>query len=83
MNPNCWWEHFGGGLGPYYFLFVSGHFIGNFQTQLERISLNTGVKGAAVGISQLLLLADAVRGGAKDLEQLETQMFQNKEFLFS
>ncbi len=83
VNPNCWWEHFGGGLGPYYFLFVSGHFIGNFQTQLERISLNTGVKGAAVGISQLLLLADAVRGGAKDLEQLETQMFQNKEFLFS
>lgn len=82
VNPNRWWEHFDGGLSGFYFLFVSGHFIGNFQDQLKRISLNTKVKGAAVSITQLLLLADAIQGGTMDPERLEKLMFQNKEFVF-
>ena len=50
VNPNQWWENFENGLGTFYFLFVAGHFNGNVQAQLERISRNTGVLGAAASI---------------------------------
>lgn len=83
VNPNKWWENFENGLGPFYFLFVAGHFNGNVQAQLERISRNTGVLGAAASISQLLLLADAIRGGRMDRERLRHLMFQNEEFLLN
>lgn len=81
INPNKWWENFDPGLGSFYFLFVSGHFNGNIQAQLERISRNTGVLGAAASISQLLLLADAIKAGSVDREMIPHLMFQNKEFL--
>jgi len=83
VNPNQWWENFENGLGTFYFLFVAGHFNGNVQAQLERISRNTGVLGAAASISQLLLLADAIRGGRMDRERLRHLMFQNEEFLLN
>lgn len=81
VNPNKWWENFDRELGSFYFLFVAGYFNGNVQAQMERISRNTGVPGAAVSISQLLLLADAIKGGCIDLQKLQRQMFQNSEFL--
>ena len=82
VNPNRWWENFDQGLGAFYFLFVAGHFTGNVQAQLERISRNTGVEGAAASISELLLLADAIKGGRTAQEGLQKLMFQNREFLF-
>ena len=83
VNPNKWWENFGDDLEEYYYMFVSGHFTGNIQAQLERLSRNKGVKGAAVDIVNLLLCADSCKSGTFTQEDIRNRMFQNREYRFS
>lgn len=63
VNPNGWWDHFEAGIRDFYFLFVAGHFTGSFASQIQRISMNTGVKGGAIPVEVLLLLANALKKG--------------------
>lgn len=79
INPNKWWENFGCGIGEFYFLFVSGHFTGSFQAQLERISRNKGISGGALPVTQLLLCAEAYKAGALTHEEIRRALFQNRE----
>jgi hypothetical protein len=61
-NPNKWWDNFSDDIERFYFMFISGHFKGKYQEQIDRISNITGTKGAAVPIDKLLLLADSIKG---------------------
>ncbi len=80
VNPNRWWERFPDDLTEFYFLFVSGHFIGGFASQLERVSRNTHVNGGAVSIAALLLLANGILAGTVQPEELPALLFQNGEY---
>lgn len=79
-NPNKWWKHFDDSIEDFNFLFVSGHFKGNFEEQLKRISLTTSTYGAALSVAMLLICADMILGGLKDLNTLKTEMFNNIEY---
>jgi hypothetical protein len=56
-----WWRHFPSEINVFKFLFVSGKFIGTYETQLKRISeLTHYTPGAAITSFNLLLLAEEI-----------------------
>ena len=81
VNPNKWWRIFPNELSDYKFLFVSGYFKGNFENQLERISLNTGIQGGVLSVEHLLLGAEYLKRGIINLNDFGDR-FVNKEILF-
>ncbi len=81
INPNKWWEYFDDNINEFYFMFVSGHFIGNFQSQLERISRNKGIRGTALAVTNLLLCAEAYKAGRFTHETIKNEIFNNSEYV--
>ena len=81
VNPNKWWEHFADDVSEFYFMFVSGHFIGNFKSQIQRISRNKGINGTAVAVTSLLLCGEAYKAGRLTHETIRNEMFNNEEFI--
>lgn len=75
VNPNAWWDNFTGRLDSYYFMFVAGHFKGNYLNQIDRIERNTGVSGAAVDIKRLLITANNFKVGTFSHSEIETELF--------
>ncbi len=80
VNPNKWWENFDESIKEFYFMFVSGHFVGNFQAQLERISRNKGINGAALAVVNLLLCVEEYKSGKLTHKIIKDKMFHNSEF---
>lgn len=81
VNPNKWWENFSDDINEFYFMFVSGHFIGNFKSQIERISRNKGINGTALAVANLLLCAEAYKAGFFTHKKIKDEMFKNGEFI--
>lgn len=81
VNPNKWWENFSEDVKKYYFVFISGSFKGRFEEQLKRLSMTTGVVGAAVNVVNLLLGAEKIKAGEITINELEQSMFNNSEFI--
>lgn len=75
LNPNCWWENFPGYVTNFYYLFVAGHFRGNYETQLERLSILRNVKGAALSVPELLRMAESLKSGILHQENMEETLF--------
>lgn len=80
-NPNRWWDIFPDTVKEYLFLFVSSFFKGNFKNQIERISINTGVKGGAINVVHLLLGAEYIKRGVIGLNDFKIK-FNNDEIEF-
>ncbi|NFB93632.1 restriction endonuclease FokI C-terminal domain-containing protein [Clostridium botulinum] len=81
VNSNRWWNIFPEDTNEYKFLFVSGFFKGNFEKQLERISIDTGVQGGALSVEHLLLGAEYIKRGILTLYDFKNS-FLNKEIQF-
>ncbi len=81
VNSNKWWENFDDSINEFYFMFVSGHFVGNFTTQIERISRNKGIKGTALAVANLLLCVETYKSSEFTHEKIKNEMFHNKEFI--
>ncbi|MCQ2013247.1 hypothetical protein LJE39_08745 [Clostridium butyricum] len=81
INPNEWWTIFPNNISDFTFLFVSGYFKGNFEGQLQRISISTGVNGGAIGVEHLLLCAEYYKRGILSHDDIRNS-FQNKEIEF-
>lgn len=75
VNPNSWWENFPEELENFYFMFVAGHFKGNYLNQIDRIKRNTDVSGVAVDIKKLLIIANQYKAGAISHSEIETDFF--------
>ncbi|OUO94396.1 restriction endonuclease FokI C-terminal domain-containing protein [Cloacibacillus sp. An23] len=80
INPNKWWKHFPEEVNEFYFMFVSGHFIGNFKAQIMRISRNKAINGTAIAVANLLLCVEAYKAGQLTHEVIKTKVFNNGEF---
>ncbi len=68
-NPNEWWNNFSDSLNKFYFTFISGEFKGNIDEKLNRISIATNRKGAAIAIISLLKLANEIKAKRMNLEK--------------
>jgi len=75
INSNKWWENIGEDVRVFYFIFVSGHFKGNYKNQINQIVARTKTSGAAIKISNLLIYADKVKGGAWGHGDVRDEMF--------
>lgn len=82
INPNKWWENFNN-VNKFYFMFVSGHFKGNFKSQIERISMNKDIKGVAVAIINLLLIVESYKEGLFSHKTIGENVFNNGEYIVS
>ena len=60
-NPNEWWKNFASNVNIFYFMFVSGHFKGKYQEQINRIAQITETKGISIAICDLILLVDKIK----------------------
>ena len=74
-NPNKWWENFDEDVVQFYFMFVSGHFRGQYQVQIDRIAHITNTKGAAVKIKELLVIANGIKGAIQTHSDVEEIIF--------
>ncbi|MEG2583942.1 MAG: restriction endonuclease FokI C-terminal domain-containing protein, partial [Oscillospiraceae bacterium] len=81
INPNKWWEHFDEDINIFHFMFVSGHFKGNYQSQIKRISANKGVKGTAIAVINLLLLAELYKNDELSHKSIGASIFNNDEYI--
>ena len=75
INPNAWWDIFPAQLDNFYFMFVSGHFKGNYMNQIDRIERNTGISGAAIEIKRLLITANGYKAGTISHSGIEKAFF--------
>ncbi len=80
-NPNKWWSIFPDTVHEYMFLFVSSYFKGSYKNHIERISINTGVRGGVISVEHLLLGAEYIRRGVITLEDFRKK-FKNNEIEF-
>lgn len=79
INPNKWWNNFPELLNKFSFLFVSSEFNGQFEDKLENISNTTNIKGGALNVVNLLILAENIKAEYLDLEQVYNLITQNSE----
>lgn len=79
VNPNAWWNNFPNELESVYFMFVSGHFRGNYLNQIARIEKNTETFGAAIDIKRLLITADKYKAGDISHLQIKNEFFNVSE----
>lgn len=81
INPNKWWENFSEDVKEFKFMFVSGHFTGNYKAQLERISLNRGINGTAAAVAELILMAERYKSGELGHEEIRDRFFANSDLV--
>lgn len=78
-NPNQWWKNFSDSVSEFYFTFIAGEFRGNIDEKLNRITIATNIKGAAIAIISLLKLANEIKAQRMNLENVK-DIFQNKVY---
>lgn len=75
---NEWWKRFDSNVTKFTFLFVTSFLKGNFKNNLTEISNNTGVNGAAIGVENLLYLAEALKCESRSYRDFFS-LFNNDE----
>lgn len=82
LNPNEWWKKFDPVITTFTFLFITSYLKGKFEEQLEYVSAaNNGIKGAAIGVENLLYFSEAVKSGELSQDDFYNK-FNNKEMTF-
>ena len=83
LNSTKWWKKFNANVSVFHFLFVTSYLKGEYTRQLEYISTaNNGIKGAAIGVENLLYFAEGVKRGHYTPSDFFAN-FKNKEMRFS
>lgn len=82
-NQTEWWKNFNHGIPPqsFYFLWVSGKFIGKFDEQLTSTSKRTNTLGGALNVEQLLIGAHKINTGDISILQIPS-FFTNSEIFW-
>ncbi len=82
LNTNEWWKKFDPIVSNYTFLFITSYLKGKFKEQLEYVSnANKGIKGAAIGVENLLYLSENIKSGKLSKTDFYNS-FDNKEIIF-
>ncbi len=81
INSNEWWKNFGTDVNNFYYMFISGHFIGNYASQIERLSKTTVTKGTVLNVKNLLLCADLYKAGNLTHQNIEEKIMASYELL--
>ena len=80
VPTNEWWKKFDESVTDFSFLFVTSFLKGRYEDNLEEISRLTHTKGAAIGVENLLYLAEGLKSNNISYTMFH-QFFQNKEII--
>lgn len=82
-NQSLWWRSFNEHIpaNNFYFLWISGKFQRNFDTQINQLNYETGYRGGALSARQFLIGADAIQKGKIDINDLPSY-FNNSVISF-
>lgn len=80
IPANQWWRNFPPGVSDFSFLFVTSYLKGNFRKNLEQIATRRGINGGAIGVENLLYLAEKLKSGAMDYRDFPG-IFANDEII--
>lgn len=61
VPPNEWWKCFDPEVENFTFLFITSKLVGEYKKNLEELSANSGIKGGAIGVDNLLYLSDKLK----------------------
>lgn len=78
IPKNEWWKNFGPKVTDFTFLFITSKLVGNYRKNLQELSANSGIKGGAIGIDNLLYLSDKLKNHDISYEAF-FDMMQNDE----
>lgn len=78
VPSNEWWKNFDESVTDFSFLFVTSFLKGKFEDNLEEISQLTHTNGAAIGVDNLLYLAESLKSKQIPYSTF-FNLFQNKE----
>lgn len=82
VPANEWWKEFDAGAKDFTFLFITSYLKGRFEDQLDYISVtHSGIKGAAIGVDNLLYMAEEIKSGRLTYEEFY-ESFENREMIF-
>ena len=79
INSNHWWDNFPETINVFNFAFISSLFKGNLGVTLQRIALDTGVKGVAIRVINLLLIAEKLKSHDLTYDDFYNQLNANSE----
>ncbi|MBR2216180.1 MAG: hypothetical protein IJ849_10565 [Selenomonadaceae bacterium] len=80
---NEWWKRFDAQVDKFTFLFITSFLKGNFRNQLNYISsTHNNIKGAAIGVENLLYLAEGLKRGSISPQDFYAS-FANDELCFA
>lgn len=82
VPKNEWWRKFPVTVTEFSFLFITSFLKGNFSNNLEQVSRRRGVNGGAIGVEQLLYLAEQLKSGKMDYSSF-SGIFHNDEIFVS
>lgn len=80
VPTNEWWKKFNSDVTEFSFLFITSFLKGNFVNNIKYISTMRNVNGAAIGIDNLLYLAEDIKSGKITYTDF-FKMFQNEEIV--
>lgn len=78
VPANEWWKNFDSQVVDFTFLFITSFLKGNFKNNLEYISKMRRIKGGAIGVDNLLYLAESIKSGKTSYDDF-FKMFNNNE----
>lgn len=80
IPSNEWWKLFGDNITSFSYLFVTSFLRGRFEDNLSELSKITHVNGGAIGVDNLLYLAEDLKTGVLSYEDFYAKM-QNCELI--
>ncbi|MFI3326842.1 MAG: restriction endonuclease FokI C-terminal domain-containing protein [Clostridia bacterium] len=80
VNPNQWWLNFDENINKFYFMFISGHFTGNYISQLERLTRTTNRQGTSLNVKNLILCANLYKSGNLNHSEIERKINDSFDF---
>lgn len=78
IPKNEWWKNFGADVTNFTFLFITSKLVGNYKKNLEELSANSGIKGGAISVDNLLYLSDKLKNNDISYDSF-FDMMQNDE----
>ena len=78
IPKNEWWRSFGSDVTDFTFLFITSKLVGNYKKNLEELSANSGIKGGALGVDNLLYLSEKLKNNDITYESF-FDLMQNDE----
>lgn len=76
-DKSTWWRDFPSDLPQTYFAYISGFYIGNYESQLQDFEKRNHMQGGLIEVAKLILLAELYKEKSLDHEQITIHLLND------